>query len=258
MATSPSPLLPVGLNSSQVEGSIRADLAAAFRWCARLNLHESVANHFSAAVSEDGSTFLINPCRRHFSRIRARDLLLLSAHDHSALQRPNAPDRTAWYLHSELHAHLPRARCVLHVHSPFATALGCLSDSSLLPIDMNTARFYGRVAVDEEFGGMALSREEAARQARILGDGKTVLLLANHGVVVVGPSVAEAFDELYYFERAAQTLLACYATGKPLRVISTDLARLTERQWAEYSGFAQDHWRELRGILDAHEPDYAD
>ena len=245
-------ILPLRAN----EADLRRDLAAAFRWCARVNLHESVANHCSVAVSEDGSRFLINPCRRHFSRIRASDLLLLDAKDDSVLQQPNSPDETAWYLHSALHARVPQARCVLHVHSKYATALGCLSDSRMLPIDMNTARFFGRVVIDEEFGGMALASAEGERQARMLTPGKTVLMMANHGVVVIGRSVAHAFDELYYFERAAETLLTCYASGRPLRVLSDEVACLTERQWADYPDFATDHWRELVTMLAQLEPDY--
>ena len=234
----------------------REDLAAAFRWFARLGMAESVANHFSVAVSSEGSRFLVNPCRRHFSRIRASELLLLDAHDPTTLQKADAPDPTAWYLHSGLHARVPHARCVMHLHSKYATALGCLADSTLYPIDINAARFYGRVAVDTGFSGMALSVEEAARQATLLLDGKSVLLMANHGVLVVGATVAAAFDELYYFERAAEMLLTCYATGKPLRFIPPATAELTQRQWLEYSGFSSDHLRAVRQILDQEEPDY--
>ena len=234
----------------------REDLAAAFRWFARLGMAESVANHFSVAVSAEGSRFLVNPCRRHFSRIRASELLLLDAHDPTALQKPDAPDPTAWYLHSGLHTRVPHARCVMHLHSKYATALGCLADSTLYPIDINAARFYGRVALDTEFSGMALSVEEAARQAALLLDGKSVLLMANHGVLVVGATVADAFDELYYFERAAEMLLTCYATGKPLRLMPPATAELTKRQWLEYSGFPGDHLRAVQQILDQEEPDY--
>lgn len=234
----------------------REDLAAAFRWFARLGMAESVANHFSVAVSPEGNRFLVNPCRRHFSRIRASELLLLDAHDPATLQRPDAPDPTAWYLHSGLHARVPHARCVMHLHSKYATALGCLADSTLYPIDINAARFYGRVAVDTEFSGMALSVAEAARQATLLSEGKSVLLMANHGVLVVGATVAAAFDELYYFERAAELLLTCYATGKPLRFMPPATAELTKRQWLEYTGLAGDHLTAIKQILDQEEPDY--
>ena len=109
----------------------RIDLAAAFRWFARLGMHEAVANHLSVAVSADGSRFLMNPRGRHFSRVRASDLLLLDANDRATLTRPNAPDPTAWYIHGRLHALLPQARCVMHLHPKFATALDGLADSTM-------------------------------------------------------------------------------------------------------------------------------
>jgi ribulose-5-phosphate 4-epimerase/fuculose-1-phosphate aldolase len=234
----------------------RVDLAAAFRWFARLNMHESVANHLSVAVSEDGAKFLINPRGRHFSRISAGDLLLLDANDPATLARDDAPDPTSWHLHARLHARLPQARCVMHLHPKYATALACLKDPTLYPIDMNTMRFFGRVALDADFAGMALSDREGDRVADLMDAGKSVLLMANHGVLVVGPHVAAAFDELYYFERAAETLLTCYAAGKALRIVPDSVAALTERQWRDYGQLAIDHFDNLKAILDAEEPAY--
>ncbi len=238
------------------EAALRVDLAAAFRWFARLNMHESVANHLSVAVSPDGSRFLVNPRGRHFSRVTAGELLLLDANDSHTLAAENAPDPTAWYLHAGLHARLPHARCVMHLHSKYATALACLADPTLYPIDMNTMRFAGRVALDANFSGMALSGEEGDRVAGLMGQGKTVLLMANHGVLVIGESVAAAFDEMVYFERAAETLLTCYATGKALRILPEEVAALTERQWRDYGQLAIDHLENVKAILDAQEPEY--
>jgi ribulose-5-phosphate 4-epimerase/fuculose-1-phosphate aldolase len=234
----------------------RIDLAAAFRWLARLDMHESVANHLSVAVSADGKQFLINPRGRHFRRVCASELLLLDSRDSATLERPDSPDRTAWYLHAHLHAALPRARCLMHVHSRYATALACLQDCTMYPVDMNTMRFFNRVAVDKEFAGMALSDDEGIRVARLLDGGKTVLLMANHGVLVTGMSVAAAFDELYYFERAAQTLLTCYGTGKPLRIVPDSIAAQTQRQWQDYGQLAVDHLDNIKAILDEEEPAY--
>ena len=235
----------------------RIDLAAAFRWFARLNMHESVANHLSVAVSADGAKFLINPRGRHFSRICAGDLLLLDANDPATLHRSDAPDPTAWHLHARLHARLPEARCVMHLHPKYATALACLKDPTLYPIDMNTMRFFGRVAVDGDFSGMALSDREGDRVADLMGGGKkSVLLMANHGVLVIGPTVAAALDELYYFERAAETLLTCYASGRELRIVPDPVAALTERQWRDSGQLAIDHLDNIKAILDAEEPAY--
>jgi ribulose-5-phosphate 4-epimerase/fuculose-1-phosphate aldolase len=95
----------------------RVNLAAVFRMTARLGLHEGIANHFSFAVNKNGSQFLINPNGRHFSNIRASEILLLDAHDDSTMDQPNAPDPTAWAIHGALHRNVAQARCVLHVHS---------------------------------------------------------------------------------------------------------------------------------------------
>lgn len=246
----------MGDGTAMNTGELRVDLAAAFRWFSRLDMHESVANHLSVAASADGSRFLINPRGRHFARMTAGDLLLLDANEPSTLEHANAPDPTAWHLHGRLHARLPAARCVMHLHSKYATALACLEDPTMPPIDMNTMRFFGRVAFDREFAGMALCDVEGDRVAALLGPGKSVLLMANHGVLVIGASVAAAFDEMYYFERAAETLLTCYAAGRPLRIVPNELAALTERQWRDYGQLAVDHLDNVKAILDAEEPSY--
>jgi len=217
-------------------------------------MHEAIANHFSLAVSEDGQRFLINPYGRHFSRVRASDLLLLDADDPSALDRPDAPDITAWALHGALHRRHRHARCILHVHSKYATALACLADSRLPPIEQNSMRFFERVAIDEGFDGMGLG-DEAERVSRQIGD-KPILLMGNHGVLVAAPSVAQAFDDLYYFERACEVYLTALATGRPLRIASDEVARKTAQQWLDYPDFAVRHFNALQEILDQEEPDY--
>ena len=130
----------------------RIDLAAAFRWAARLNMHEAVANHFSLSVNDDGTQFLMNPNQKHFSRIKASDMLLLDANDPDTMNKPGAPDPTAWGLHGSVHRKCPHAKCVMHVHSIHATVLASLADSRLPPIDQNTAIFYERCVIDESFG----------------------------------------------------------------------------------------------------------
>ena len=137
----------------------RQKLAWAFRWLARLDMHEGVANHFSLAVSDDGMEFLVHAEGKHVSRIRASELLLVHAHDKSVLDQDNAPDPTAWALHGALHRNCPQARCVLHAHPTYATVLASLVDSRMLPIDQNAARFFDRVVIDEEYGGLALEAE---------------------------------------------------------------------------------------------------
>jgi len=234
----------------------RADLAAAFRWTARLDMHEAVANHFSLAVDERGRRFLMNPNQRHFALIRASDLLMIDADDPATMDRPDAPDPTAWGLHGAVHRACPHARCVMHVHSTFATVLASLADSRLPPIDQNTATFFGRVVVDGHYGGFAFE-EEGARCAALLSDPwKVVMVMGNHGVLVIGRTVAEAFNRLYYFERAAGTYIRALQTGRPLRVLSDEVALKVAREAEDYPGQAERHLADIREILDREAPDY--
>ena len=137
----------------------RVDLAAAFRWTARLNMHEGVSNHFSLSINTDGTRFLMNPNQVHFSRIRASDLLVIDANDPETLEGPDAPDETAWGLHGALHRRCPHARCAMHVHSVHSTVLACLKDKILPPLDQNAAMFYGRQVADDNYGGLAFEEE---------------------------------------------------------------------------------------------------
>lgn len=236
----------------------RRDLAAAFRWTAREGMHEGVANHFSLAVNEDGTRFLINPFGRHFARIRATELLLLDANDAATLDRPDAPDPTAWGLHGSIHRACPHARCVMHVHSVHATVLACLADSRLPPVDQNSAMFFNRQVVDAHYGGMAFG-DEGARCAAMLTDPKVrTMIMGNHGVLVIGETVAETFNRLYYFERAAETYIRALQTGRPLRMLSDEIAERTAREWEDYPDLAGKFLSEIRAILDAEGADYGD
>jgi ribulose-5-phosphate 4-epimerase/fuculose-1-phosphate aldolase len=245
-------------NTQNIEHwSERVDMAAAFRWTARLNMHEGVANHFSLAVNEDGSRFLINPNQAHFSRIKASDLLLLDANDPQTLERPDAPDPTAWGLHGSIHRHCSHHRCAMHVHSIFATVLACLKDANIPPIDQNTATFYNRYVIDDQFGGLAFE-EEGERCATMLADPKKkVMIMGNHGVLVLGDTVADTFNRLYYFERAAETYIRALQTGMELNVLSDEIAEKTATELEEYPSQAERHLAELKGILDKEGDDYA-
>ena len=236
----------------------RVDMACAFRWAVRYNLHEAVANHFSLAVNEDGTQFLMNPNQRHFSRIRASDLLLLDANDPATMEGDDAPDPTAWGLHGSIHRHCPHARCVMHCHSVHATVLASLKDSRLPPIDQNTAIFFNRVVVDDGYSGLAFEGE-GERCAAMLSDPKMkTMVMGNHGVLVVGTTVADTFDRLFYFERAAETYIRALQTGKELRVLSDEIAEKTAREIESYPGLGIRHMEELKAILDAEGSDYRD
>jgi ribulose-5-phosphate 4-epimerase/fuculose-1-phosphate aldolase len=234
----------------------RVDLAAAFRWTARLNMHEAVANHFSLAVNDDGSQFLMNPNQVHFSLIKASSLLLLDANDPKTMGQPDAPDPTAWGLHGSIHRHLPHARCVMHVHSIHATVLASLADSRLLPIDQNCATFFNRYVIDDSYGGLAFE-DEGERCARLLKDPKhRVMIMGNHGVLVIGKDVADTFNRMYYFERAAETYIRALQTGQKLRVLSDEIAEKVAQEIEDYPSQAERHLADLKTLLERQEPDF--
>ena len=235
--------------------ALRIDLAAAFRLTARFGWHESVGNHFSVAVSADGRRFLMNPKWRHFASIRASDLLLLDADDASVMDGPDAPDASAWTIHGTLHRARPDIRVVLHCHPPHATALAALRDPSMPPIDMNTARFFGDLAIDPDCGGIADDVAEGAHIAAAIGTCST-LLMANHGLTCTGATVAQAFEQLYFFEKAAQTVLLALGSGQELAVMSDEVAARTAEGWKAYAGMADAHFAHLKSELDREAPDY--
>ena len=237
--------------------ALRCDLAAAFRLAARFDWHESVGNHFSLAVSGDGRRFLMNPKWRHFASIRASDLLLLDADDAAAMDGPDAPDASAWTIHGTLHRARPDLRVVLHCHPPHATALAALKSPALPPIDMNTARFFGDLAIDPDCGGIADDAAEGARIAEALGS-RSTLLMANHGLTCTGATVAQAFEQLYFFEKAARTVLTALGSGQELAVMSDAVAARTAEGWKAYAGMADAHFAHLKSVLDREEPDYRD
>lgn len=235
----------------------RADLAAAFRIAVKMNWHEGVANHFSLAINEDGSKFLMNPNAVHFARVRASNLIEVDANDPTTLDQPDAPDPTAWGLHGALHRNVPWARCAMHLHPKYATALAALADSSLPPVDQNTTMFYDRVIIDEEYGGLAFEEEGERVCAQFTDPQKKVMVMGNHGVMIIGATVAEAFNTLYYFERAAETYITALSTGRPLRVIGHNIAAKTAQEMNEQTHLVDAHLAEWRALLDAEGSDYA-
>lgn len=230
------------------EAQIREDLSAAFRLAAKFGWHESVGNHFSAALSDDGRHFLLNRKWQHFASIKPEDLLLLDADERDVLSGPDAPDASAWTIHGTIHRMRPSARVVLHCHPVHATALAMLRDPDLKPLDNNTARFYNRLAIDRGFGGIADLAEEGLRLVGSLGNHKT-MLMGNHGLLCIGETVAQAFEDMYFFERAAQTQLLAYASGKELALLSDEVAEKTAQGWEPYRGMADAHFSYLKSTL---------
>ena len=237
------------------EETIRAriDLAAAFRMAERLDLHEGVCNHFSMMLPE--RKFLINPKGLHFSRITASTIILMDEQGNT-LEGKGRPPKTGHSIHTRVHIRHPNAKVVLHLHAPYTTAICAIDGGRLEMCHQNSARFYNEIAYDDDFGGIAVDINEGDRMAEVMGD-KRVLFLANHGVVVVGDTVAQAFDDFYYLERAAQVQILAMQTGRPVKVMSEEMARMTHEQFMGFTANAELHFDALKAMLDEEEPSYA-
>lgn len=234
----------------------RIDLAAAFRLAVRFGLHEGICNHFSLMLPGAEDCFLLNRYGLHWSEITASNLLVVDG-EGRVLEGEGEAERTAFYIHSRIHRANPRAVCVLHTHMPYATALTSIRGTRLEPISQNALRYYDDVAYDDLYNGLVHDNAEGDRLAAALGD-KRVLFLANHGVIVVGRTVAEAFDDLYYLERACQVQVLAMSTGRPLRPVPEEVARTTFGNMSGGGEFARIHFDALKRLLDRDEPDYAE
>src|SRR5678815_1864624 len=213
------------------ERAVRVDLAAAFRLAVRMDLHEGVCNHFSAML--DSKRFLLNSYGLHWSEVTASNLLALDG-DGNVLGGDGEYEKTAFYIHSRIHLANPNAACVLHTHMPYATSLTLLEGGRLEMVEQNALRFHDDIAYDDEYNGLVVDNTEGDRLARALGT-KRVMFLANHGVIVVGPSVAEAFDLLYYLERACRLQVLARMMGGRLRPVRPEVVRNACRMLREDS-----------------------
>jgi len=232
----------------------RVDLAAALRWAARLGLNEGVCNHFSLAVPGAQDRFLINPQGLHWSEITPADLVMTDS-DGAVIEGRHQVEATAFFIHGRIHRGKPNAACVMHTHMPYATALAISDGGRLEWASQNALRFYGRVAYDEFYNGLVLDAGEGDRICAQI-ENADVLFLANHGVIVCGDSVAQAFDDLYYLERACLVQVLAESAGRPLKVVPESIAAMTGRQIASDKVQSVLHFEALKRILDREEPEW--
>ena len=234
---------------------LQKDLAAVFRWTARLNMNEGIANHFSACIP-NSNDFYVNGSGMHFSSIKASDMILVKQNMIEEIKKqPELVDPTALNIHGAIHKKVPHARCILHVHSKYATALSTLKNPTLEPIDQNTMRFYNRIAIYDDFGGLGFE-EESNKMAAAIGNNRS-MLLANHGILTVGETIADAFDELYYFEKACETYITALSTNKELNLVKPKIAEKTAQEWENYPiNMGKQHLKAIRLILDNENSDY--
>src|SRR5947208_12968075 len=204
----------------------------------------------------DGKRFLLNRYGLHWSEVTAANLLALDADGH-LLEGEGEFEKTAFYIHSRIHLASPRAACVLHTHMPYATTLTLIESGRLEMVEQNALRFHEDIAYDDTYNGLVVDEAEGDRLARVLG-AKRVLFLANHGVIVVGPTVAEAFDSLYYLERASRLQVLARMMGGKRRAVRPEVVERTYRLMrADAPQYAGAHFGALKRLLDREEPAYS-
>ncbi len=206
----------------------RVELAACFRLAARFGFEEGICNHFSAVVPGHDGLMFINPFGYAFGEITASRLLVCDF-DGNVLAGEGVPEATAFHIHARLHRLKPRIKVALHTHMPNATALSMLEGPPLIWAGQTALKFYGRTAVDEHYNGLALDASEGDRIAQAMGDAD-IVFLKSHGVMVTGPNVSEAWDDLYYLERAAEVQLKAMSAGRPIKPIAPEVAQRTHEQ----------------------------
>lgn len=233
----------------------REDLAASLRLAEHFDLHEGICNHFSYQVSgsEDGNEelFLINTYGFHWSEIGPENLILMDAKG-KTLEGEGEVEASARNIHIAGHRANSRHLCLFHTHMPYATALTMLKGGRLEMAHQTACRYYGRTGYEGEFGGLAASEEEGERLALQAKSnaGADVVFLANHGVVVGGPTAAQAFDDLYYLERACRQQVLAQSTGMALNIISDEVVEQTAKQYqAEFEVMSGAHFTALKRVV---------
>jgi ribulose-5-phosphate 4-epimerase/fuculose-1-phosphate aldolase len=245
---------------SEAERQARIDLAACYRLAAHFGMNEGIDNHLTLLVPGYSDRFLLAPFGLLWSEVRASDFMVIDFN--GEMLSGNGPiEDTALFIHLPVHKLAPQARCALHTHMPYATALCMLENSRLEMAGQSAVGFYNEIAYEVDYGGLAFDSTEGERLARSLGD-KSVLMMRNHGVLVVGMTVPQAFERMYFLERAAQAQVLALSTGRPLRLIPEPIVKATAAQFQSGSTVggrdrAELHFDALKRMLDRTSPDYA-
>jgi ribulose-5-phosphate 4-epimerase/fuculose-1-phosphate aldolase len=243
------------------ERQARIDLAAAHRIAEMQGFSEGIFNHLTLAVPGRKDRYYQIPFGLHWSEVTASSLMEVG-YDGKLLKGSGDIELSCYCIHAPIHELIPAAACVMHTHMPFASALCRLADPHIEAIGQTEIAFLDRIAYDDSYSGPAWDPAEGRRLADLLGD-KTVMLMANHGPLVVGRTVAEAYDRLYYLERACQVQLYAMSSGRPLKSVAPDVVEGTRRYFKNPPRFSQQspaeaHFDALKRILDRRGDDYRD
>jgi ribulose-5-phosphate 4-epimerase/fuculose-1-phosphate aldolase len=234
-------------------------LAAANRLAVLDDLHEGIDNHFTMSVPGHIDRYLILPFGLHWSEARASDMIVFNEKGET-LEGQGVVELSAQCIHAPLHR-LTGANVVLHTHQNWAMALNMLVDNRLLPASQTAAFFHGMIAYDDTYTGLANFVNEGERLAAAIGD-KKVLFMKNHGVVVVGDTVAQAYKRLYKLERVCRAQVLAMSTGKPIQVLSDEIIAAVQKPAADdrHPSNVRDQlfFEAMMRVLDRDLPGYAD
>jgi len=233
----------------------RVDLAAVLRWSARLGYQQGICNHYSFLLPGHDDLFLVNPEGYFWSEITASSLLVCDL-DGNIVEGSGTVERTAFCLHAPIHRHNKAARAALHTHSPYATALCLIEGGQLEPVNLTGFQFHGKIAYDENHQGGALSPEEGDREVSILGD-KNILMMRNHGPMVVGTTIASAFDRLYYLEEVCKRQVLAMSTHRPMQHVPPEVVQQLSEDEELFDAYAEKHLTAIKRVLSRQEPEFA-
>jgi ribulose-5-phosphate 4-epimerase/fuculose-1-phosphate aldolase len=241
------------MNPPADEREARIELAAAFRLAVLFDFHEGISNHFSMLVPGREDRFLINPLGLHFSEVTASSLAVVSVEGEPI--SGTAPP-TGIGIHSPIHRLCPQASVVLHTHQPWTTALAMHEGLDLAPISQTSLQFSGRVVYDERYEGLA-DLDEGERLAKELGQAD-VMFLRHHGILVAGPELGAAWDDLYMLEKAAQLQVLAAGLGVPTPISEETIER-TRSQFADGRiEWGRMHWAAMLRMIEKSQPDFRD
>lgn len=200
---------------SAAEWEARQELAACYRVFAMLGWDEMIYNHITVKLPDEDGAFLINPFGLHFSEVKASNLVKIDIDGNKLDDNPYPVNLAGFTQHSVFHRHLPDAHCIMHTHTTAGMAVSSL-EGGLQPTNFYACNFVGQIAY-HEFEGVTVRAEEGERLIEHLGD-KRVMLLRNHGILVMGRTLPEAFIKHWSLQRACEIQMATLSMGKPLLV----------------------------------------
>jgi ribulose-5-phosphate 4-epimerase/fuculose-1-phosphate aldolase len=212
-------VLPLKSLAADPVRQAKVHLAAAHRLAVLHELEEGIDNHFTVTVPGKDDRYLILPFGLHWSEARASDLIVFDESG-KTLEGEGVVELSAQCIHAPIHR-LCGARVVMHTHQTWAVALNMLKNNRLLPASQTAAFFHGHVAYDDTYAGTADFIEEGERLAGVIGK-KHVLFMKNHGVLVTGDTVAQAYRRLYKLERVCRAQILAMSAGQ-LEVLSDEV-----------------------------------